>query len=160
MTDQPTFSELEISMGRVLTDAVVPEETEFFDELIAQSGKSALRRDHSLGFGVSAEASGAIAAILVGIGKIVLGFLWENGKDAVGNIVKDLSEELRTAIKARMKAWSDSKAKGTSPIVLSSESMTSLLATVKSKANERGMTQDETEKLCDTLSTLFLEKVS
>jgi hypothetical protein len=155
----PISNPLEIKFARALTDAVAPEESPFFDDLLASiRNPPSKRKDHTLGFGVSAGDIAAVALVLIDLAKPILSFIWENAKDATGALIKDASEHAKTVIEEKMSTWLDHKLKGAPPLALSPGKLEELIEKVEKDAAALKLDASATTRLCDTLRSAFIEQ--
>ena len=84
--------------------------------------------------------------MLLSVAQTVATFLWENGKDATGQLVKDCSKSAQEAIAK----WFDGKLKGKnnpSPIQLSKETTDDLVRVVLASSDAAKLTPDQQTKL-------------
>ena len=72
-----------------------------------------------------------------------------------GDLIKDLSGEVKLALEGRLKAWIDKRTAAGPPVKLGTEKLHLLVESVRAKAQEQHLSTDETEKLCSELSKLF-----
>jgi hypothetical protein len=104
MNGDGSFAEIDgREFGRMLVAELAPEESSFFDEIVAAKPKE--RRDVPLGFGVADGTAFILTTALVEVGKVVFGFLWANGRDSAGKLVKDCSEAARVSLTRSFKEW-------------------------------------------------------
>jgi hypothetical protein len=150
---------LEIKLARALTDAVAPQESPFFDDLLATArNPPSKKKDHTLGFGVSAGDLAAVALVLIDLAKPILLFIWENAKDATGALIKDATQSAKTIIEEKMRTWVDHKLNGRPPIVLSSDKLDELIAKVEQDAALLKLDASATARLSNTLRSAFTQK--
>jgi len=150
---------LEIKLARALTDAVVPQESPFFDDLLAARQKpSSKGKDHDLGFGVSAGDVVAITFVLIDLSKPIFRFIWDNAKDATGALIKDASENAKTLIEKKMSTWLDHKLNGPAPVTLSSSQLEELIAKVGREAAALKLDPSALGRLDKTLRSAFVQQ--
>jgi hypothetical protein len=155
----PDAHALEIKLARALTDAVVPQELPFFDDLVAVRGKpSSKGKDHSLGFGVSAGDVVAITFVLIDLSKPIFRFVWDNAKDATGALIKDASETAKTLIEQKMGTWLDHKLNGPAPVVLSASQLEELITNVEREARALKLDSATLGRLDQTLRSAFVRQ--
>jgi hypothetical protein len=149
-------SSMRLQFATALASEVVPEEAPFLVELVqaAQSPRKR-RKDHALGFGVSAAEVGSTCLVLYALSKPVLAFLWDNSKAELGQAVAEYSHTARLALEARLKEWFKSGFHGTRPITLPQEQLESLINTVSHDAKEMGLKERELQLLTTTLDRAF-----
>lgn len=161
MTDAPNsgYGALEVKLARSLTEAIVPVEAPFFDDLLAIAQKPPSKsKDHTLGFGVSAGDLAAITLLLIELAKPILRFIWDNSKDATGALIRDASENAKTVIEHKMGTWLEQKLKKPAPIVLSSDKLEELIATVERDATALKLDKDALSRLSDVLRSAFTQQ--
>lgn len=137
---------------------VVPEEAEFFDEITSQSQESNISPDKYLGFGGEDTVMIFATTFLLSIGKTVASFLWENGKDAAGQLVKDCSKSVQEAVAK----WFADKLKGAqkpSPIHLSKETLNDLIHLVLTSPDAANLSSEQQTKLSRWIETRLASAV-
>jgi hypothetical protein len=139
------YTELEVELGRSLTDIVAPAESPFFNDIVVAANSPAQRhKDHTLGFGVPAEM-GSIAAVILVLSKPILAFLWENTRDALGHFIKDSSEQVRAAAEKRIAEWIKKRFPKPSPIDVPPDKVDSLIEAIKQQATWPAPGSEDTE---------------
>jgi hypothetical protein len=145
------YSELEVELGRSLTDIVAPAESPFFDDIVAAANSPTKRhKDHTLGFGVPVEM-GSIGAVILVLSKPILEFLWENTRDALGHFIKDSSDQVRAAAEKRIADWIKRRFPRPSPIDVPPEKIDSLVETIKERATTIGLNPEASDRLAVAL---------
>ncbi|MGO8061449.1 hypothetical protein ACC716_24995 [Rhizobium johnstonii] len=137
---------------------VVPEEAEFFQEIIDQIPDSNVPADKYLGFGGEDTVMVFATTFLLSIGKTVASFLWENGKDAAGQLVKDCSKSAQEAVAK----WFAEKLKGAntpSPVHLSKETMNDLTRLVLASPDAAKLSLEQQTKLSRWIETRLASAV-
>jgi hypothetical protein len=155
----PNSDALEASLARALTDAVAPQESPFFDDILAMTrNPRAKRKDHTLGFGVSAGDVAAITLVLIDLAKPIIRFVWDNAKDATGALIRDASQNAKTIIEQKMSAWLDHKLNGRAPISLPSGKLDELIAAVEQQAVSLKLDSVALIRLLDILRSSFAQQ--
>ena len=156
-TPIPNSDALEAGLARALTEAVAPQESPFFDDILALTRKPRAKgKDYTLGFGVSA---GDVAAlVLIDLAKPIVRFVWENAKDATGALIKDASQNAKTIIEHKMSTWLDHKMNGRAPISLSSGKLDELITAVEQEAVSRKLDPAALVRLSETLRSTFTQQ--
>jgi hypothetical protein len=145
------YAELEIQLGRALTETVAPDEVQFFDDIVAASTAPAKKRDHTLGFGIPADDMATISAGILVLCKPILAFVWSNACDAAGQLFKDATDQVRIAFEKRLSDWFKLKFDKPSPVVVPAEKLDAFLETLKKDAGSIGLDQNASDKLIETL---------
>jgi hypothetical protein len=149
---QEPHSDLELALGKALTETLSPEEAPYFDDIVASASKPQKKRgDHELGFGVPTEVLPTISAAVVVLCKPILEFMWENARDAAGKVVKDATDAVRSEFERRLFDWIKRKFSKPSPISASPERLRAFVEAMKKDAAETGLDQDTTDRLMATL---------
>jgi hypothetical protein len=149
---QQPYSDLELALGRALTEAISPEEAPYFDDIVAAESKPQRKRgDHELGFGVPTEALPTISAAILVLCKPILEFVWENALDAAGKVVKDATDAARSEFERRVFAWVKRRFSKPSPISSTPERLQAFIAAMRKDAAEAGLDQEATDRLMATL---------
>jgi hypothetical protein len=155
----PNSDALEAGLARALTEAVAPQETPFFDDILAMTRKPRAKgKDHTLGFGVSAGDVAAITLVLIDLAKPILRFIWANAKDATGALIKDASQSAKMIIEQKMSVWLDHKLNGRAPISLPSGKLDELIATVEQQAVSLKLDAGALVRLSETLRSAFTQQ--
>jgi hypothetical protein len=152
MTDAGAqYTELEVELGRSLTDIVAPAESPFFDDIVAAANSPTKRhKDHTLGFGVPVEM-GSIGAVILVLSKPILEFLWENTRDALGHFIKDSSEQVRAAAEKRIADWIKKRFPKPSPIDVPPDKIDTLVEAIKQQARTIGLNPEASDRLAVAL---------
>jgi len=144
---QKSQEDIQHSLARTLVALVVPEEESLFDDLVKPSGPQRKKgRDHTLGFGVSAEQLAAASGLLA-ISKPILEFIWANAKDAAGDLIKDAAGEAKNILEKKMQRWIKSKFNEPPPVKLPAEKLALLVADIKADATKLGLDETTSDRL-------------
>lgn len=155
---QQPYSDLELTLGRALTEALSPEEAPYFDDIVAVASKPKRKPgDHELGFGIPTEDLPTLSAALLVLCKPILEFIWENARDAAGKLVKDATDAVRSEFERRLFEWIKRKLRKPSPISAPPERLQAFIEAMKKDAAEAGLDQDTTDRMIATLLEGFGE---
>jgi len=153
---QEAHSDLELALGRALTETLSPEEAPYFDNIVEAASKPQKKRgDHELGFGVPTDALPTISAAVLVLCKPILDFVWENARDAAGKLVKDATEAIRSEFERRLFDWIRRKFQKPSPVSASPEKLRDFVEAMKKDAAETGLDPETTDRLMATLLDAF-----
>lgn len=146
------YTDLELSLGRTLTETVAPDKSPFFDDIVAVSTAPVKKRgDHELGFGISADDVGTVSAVLLVLSKPILTFIWENARDVAGQLIKDATDQVRLAFERRLSDWIKHRFHKPSPITVPPEKLDAFIETIKKDAGSAGLDQSATDRLVSAL---------
>lgn len=146
------FSDLQLALGKALTETLSPEEAPYFDDIVAAASKPQKKRgDHELGFGVPTEVLPTISAAIVLLSKPILEFIWENARDAAGKVVKDATDAVRSEFERRLFEWIKRKFSKPSPITVQPDRLGAFVEIMKKDAAETGLDPETTDRLIATL---------
>lgn len=137
---------------------LAPDEVEFFEEIAAQRSDPTVSSDKYLGFGGEDTVMVFATTFLLSIGKTVASFIWENGKDAAGQLVKDCSKSAQEAV-AKWFAGKLKGAKDPSPIYLSKETMSDLTRLVLASPDASKLSPEQQTKLTSWIETRLASAV-
>jgi len=150
------YSILELQLGQALVATVAPEEIEFFDAIAAAPQQRSKKRDHELGFGVPAgEDIATISATLLVLCKPILNFIWDNAKDATGQLIKNITEQARQVLEKRLGDWFTSRFQKPTPVTIPPEKLDELIAKLESDAKTLGLDETTLSRLTTTLRSGF-----
>ncbi|MBY5536272.1 hypothetical protein HFO42_23950 [Rhizobium leguminosarum] len=94
------------SLAKQLVSENAPEEFLFFDELVeAERDPKAANKDSYMGFGGSDAVMVIMTGALFDIAKYVAAFVWSNGRDAAGELVKNCSESTQKVLSEKFDRW-------------------------------------------------------
>lgn len=149
---QEAYSDLELALGKALTETLSPEEAPYFDDIVGAPSKPQKKRgDHELGFGVPTEVLPTVSAAVLVLCKPILEFMWENARDAAGKVVKDATDAIRSEFERRLFDWVKRKFSKPSPISAQPEKLQAFVEAMKKDAAEAGLGKDATDRLISTL---------
>ncbi len=147
------YSKLELQLGQALVATAAPEEMEYFDEIAAAPKPSGKKRDHTLGFGLPAGEVGTISAAILVLCKPILAFIWDNACDAAGQLIKDASDQARTALEKRLGEWFTRHFKKPKPVTIPPDKLEEFIGTLKSNAASLNLDEDAFARLTAALRT-------
>lgn len=155
MTSSLHTTDATTSLARLLTHDISPEEDIFFDEIIASDKSSNSTQDHTLGFGVSDLASQATSSIMLVVAQVAIGFLWQNGKDAAGNLIKEMSLELADHCKRKFAQWLNSDEDKEPMISLNKVQLNALTREIEDHTRETNLTQEQRSRLLEAVTKII-----
>lgn len=147
---------IELDISRQIVADVAPEELEFFDEILLSTDQKQPAGENFLGFGGDAGMV-MLTGFLITVGKEIAEFLWDNGKDAAGQFVREASQSARVVLQRKLKEWLDSKAKGKAPVVVSEEALTTLTERVMTAAAHQKLPNENIQKINEWILAKFGE---
>jgi hypothetical protein len=96
---------------------------------------------------------GTISAALLVLCKPILAFIWDNAKDAAGQLIKDATDQARHALEKRLGDWFTRHFKKPSPVSVPSEKVDELIAKLKSDAASLNLDENASLRLITALRT-------
>ncbi|NNH85792.1 hypothetical protein HLH89_33110 [Rhizobium laguerreae] len=148
----------ERELARQIVADTAPEELEFFDEIVATEGAGQAAGESFLGFGGGDAGMVMLTSFLLTIGKEIAEFVWENGKDAAGQFVKDSSQAVRVALQQKLDAWLKGKTKGKAPVVLQTDRILSLARRVEVAGHGIKVPEENVVKINEWIFSKFGEE--
>jgi hypothetical protein len=157
-TERRKYSDLELGLGRALTEVVSPDEAPYFDDIIATATRAEQKRgDHELGFGIPTEDFATVSAAILFLCKPILEFVWQNARDAAGKLIKDATDEVRLEFERRLFDWIKRRLRKPRPVLVPHETLEVFIETMRKDANEAGLDREATDRLIATLIDGFGE---
>lgn len=147
----PEDSEL---VGRLLVEDIAPDELIYFDEILAAQQRK--RHENALGFGVPDGTMVVLTSILVEVGKPILAFVWDHGKESAGKLVKDCSESARVALTKQFRSWLGQKPRGRSPVTLTRHDVSKLMDQLDQTGLTKKLSSQQRAQLADSLHRQFV----
>ncbi|WP_105401396.1 hypothetical protein [Neorhizobium sp. T7_12] len=148
----------ERDLTRQIVADTAPEELEFFDEIVTSEAAGQVPGESFLGFGGGDAGMVMLTSFLLTIGKEIVEFVWENGKDAAGQFVRDSSQTVRVALQQKLDKWLKDKTKGKAPVVLQKDSILSLARRVEVAGRDIKASQDNIVKINEWIFAKFGEE--
>ena len=155
MSADLTLAALSYDLGKRLTHEVAAEELPYFDEIVRIADAPSTEADHTLGFG-SEAAMVVVSGFLVGASKVVIGFLWEHGKDAAGELVKEMTKQAQLVLTEKFKLWlSSATSDQRAPVTLAEADIDALTETIDQQVTRNGLSATQRSQLKSTLLKFF-----
>ncbi|MGN7713444.1 hypothetical protein [Rhizobiales bacterium] len=148
----------EVELTRQIVADTAPEELDFFDEIVKSEGDGQTSGESFLGFDGGDAGMVMLTSFLLAIGKEIVGFVWENGKDAAGQFVRDSSQAVRAVLQQKLDAWIKDKTAGKAPVVLSKDNVQSLVRRVEVAGHDIKVPKDNVVKINEWIFSKFGEE--